>query len=119
MSQIKSGQKVSVLGTEYEIVDWDEDDDEGELNGHTCELRISKTIVSESKRRAVFRHEIGHAVWLELGLGQNLAETTGLAKAIIDRIEEAVMCTFVPTYCDTLERNGFLVTPDSDAKETE
>ena len=101
---------VVVVGTTYPVVQKDLGEDEGSYEALDREISVHEKLAVHA-RPQVIAHEQGHAVWHELGLSQALAETTGISQAVIDRIEEAIMCTFVPAYTDTLERNGFMRAP--------
>jgi hypothetical protein len=101
--------RVVILGATYEVLRVEEEDDEGELEPDVGQLRIAARI-APSRRWSVLRHEIGHGAWFECGMRSALLNA-GLDEGAADKVEECVMDTFVPVYCDTLERAGWLRPP--------
>lgn len=101
---------IVAVGTPYPVVEKQNGDDEAVTDTEAREIQVNPNLAPHG-RPQVIAHEAGHCTWHELGLSQSLAETMGLSQDVIDRIEEAVMCTFVPAYTDTLERNGFVRFP--------
>ncbi|MBX3218892.1 MAG: hypothetical protein KF795_00150 [Labilithrix sp.] len=101
--------RVIILGTTYEVLRVEKEDDEGEFLPDVGHLRIAGRI-APSRRWSVLRHEIGHGAWFECGMRSALLNA-GIDEASADKIEECVMDTFVPVYCDTLERADWLRPP--------
>lgn len=107
-----SPERVIVVGVPYEVVVDDEDLDEG--NEGECEpfegqLKISRG--APARRWSKLRHEIGHAVVFEIGFKDRLTSEFGLSPDASKRLEEAMIGHFLPAFCDTLERAGWLVPP--------
>lgn len=103
---------VDILGAIWEVVDDAEDLDdgnEGECVPEEARLKLAKG--APTRRWHKLRHEIAHAVSFESGFQDRLVSEFGVSLAVARRIEEAIAGHFVPVYCDTLERAGWLKPP--------
>lgn len=104
---------VLVLGISYEVVEDAEDMDdgnEGECVPADATIKIAKG--APARRWSKLRHEIGHAVAFEAGFTDRLVNDFGLSQERAKQLEEAMVGHFVPAFCDTLERAGWLTPPE-------
>lgn len=98
---------VNIVGIQYDIIVDAEvfykkivEIDDLNLIGY-CDSQGARILLKPGLARAIEKdtltHEIAHAVWAAVGLGE--------IKAADDDQEEVIISTFVPSYNDTINRN--------------
>lgn len=102
--------RLCILGAYYDVILEELAEGlEGECRHADAAIAVNSKI-SPRRRWVVLRHEAGHGAFYESGC-RAVLRTAGLTEEQADAIEELIMETFVPAYCDTLERIGWLQPP--------